>query len=482
MSEDRAQSSRSALPNGASSSRSGRGGRDGTVPGRSRSRWARPIAVAALIGLPLGALSACNTAPNGTPPPAGSSGVTVTGTVDDIAGTPLPQAHVLIGTKTAVTGLDGTFTVSGVATPYDLIVFDTADSFVYDYQGLTTTAPVVGVDRGLTAPNAASLSGDLGSSALGTSQAVILPGGDRPADGTVNISAGGGPAFGPTQVTWGGAAMRSTTLYAVSAVLNTTTKLPDSYTGYGELSLALQDGVDLTNLAVPLQAIPKQNNGTLSGAFAPPDSSYSMAGGGLVLRFGSATSGAIIYLKQALTNDAFSNAPIPLVSGAPIGYALLGQAHSATGAVTTAMATAAASSSDTLTLPKPPQLLTPASGATTFKTSTVFSWESHPGSAYVLLVHTSGGAMAIVTDGTSTTLPDLSPLGLQLPTNVSYTFNVLSLGPVASVEGVARDLWYRLETLGVLPNLDPNSGPVVNEPLADGWLTNSASTSLTLQP
>lgn len=94
-----------------------------------------------------------NTSPTNTNNPPGTSGttengstITVSGSVLDEDGNPVTTEGVLVidanGARTkAITDKDGKFSVSGVKTPYDLVVIKDAKKTVFIYKGLTKTTP-----------------------------------------------------------------------------------------------------------------------------------------------------------------------------------------------------------------------------------------------------------------------------------------------------------------------------------------------------
>src|SRR5947207_6008455 len=80
-----------------------------------------------------------NTTTPVTPP--SSSTITVNGKALDTYGNPVsPAATVLIGTQTATTGSDGSFTINNVTTPYDVYVMSSANG-VFGVKGLTIANP-----------------------------------------------------------------------------------------------------------------------------------------------------------------------------------------------------------------------------------------------------------------------------------------------------------------------------------------------------
>src|SRR2546428_814714 len=87
----------------------------------------------------LGLLVACGG--NGpTPPP---QGVTVSGSVRDRVAEPISGATVLVGKSSATSSSDGTFSIPGVVTPYDITAVLPAQNTALIYKGLTRSDPVL---------------------------------------------------------------------------------------------------------------------------------------------------------------------------------------------------------------------------------------------------------------------------------------------------------------------------------------------------
>ncbi len=87
--------------------------------------------------------------------PSGGGTITVNGTVLLDDGTPLASAPVRIdpGSHTATTAANGTFSISGVTTPYDLAAINAVEKVAVVYVGLTRTNPTVVVPtRGAVQP------------------------------------------------------------------------------------------------------------------------------------------------------------------------------------------------------------------------------------------------------------------------------------------------------------------------------------------
>src|SRR5215469_8617705 len=82
-----------------------------------------------------------------TPPPShpdgGGGSATVNGKVLDGFGAPLANRKVMIGASSTTTNASGQFTLSGVATPYDLVIIDDQAKAATVYAQLTRTDPTL---------------------------------------------------------------------------------------------------------------------------------------------------------------------------------------------------------------------------------------------------------------------------------------------------------------------------------------------------
>lgn len=471
---------------------------------RARLRAAIVATVAASLLVGLTACTSSTGSGSGSP-------ITVTGAVVDVFGAPLPNVHVLVGTTTATTAADGTFTITAVSTPYDLAIYlDASQSFsvrpiAVVYQGLTLAHPTLGVpgDSGVYAH--AYLGGTLPRQldAASNEAGMAFPAGAYYAEGGTALDASNTPAFGSTYTSWGGSAPRVGFYFVITADIDTNTNLPTAYTGYAAMPLTLEDGVDQTALSVPLSTS-GLSTVQVQGSVTPP-SGYTVTnsascgttgnppclnrGSTVLVRFTSGAAGASLALAQDTTA-----ALVPRYSGGTLDSALVARAEpsgaTTDDAFTMAIRTATTSGPNDLTLPAPPAKLTPADGATGVTAGTEFSWGALSNSDYMVhLSPTSSSSdpeIYLFTAATHATLPDLSALGVQLPTGqVSYAYDLATVGPFSSVDDLVNlpDLWMiGQEVMGRLfPNYyTSNSGPFGTDfPVPDLTVTQSASTTFT---
>ena len=412
-----------------------------TLPGRFRVP--RGLALSA-IGLAVAiGLTACS----------GPTTVTVSGTVADLAATPLGVAYPGISASVAIDGTDvplgadGTFTVTGVQTPYDVIVGIPTFNVVLVYMGLTRTDPTLTLPD-LGSPYTSSVSGSIGTT-LGSNQAgVVLPGGATFAMGTTLLASGDGPAFGPTTVDWGGSSSRATTLYALTADVPTGGGPPTSFTGYGSADVVLADGVPTTGVSIALGSV---TDATMSGSVSMPVG-FSLDGAGPVLRLGAPT-GALLAIASAVSGTTFTGIDVPEHSG--ISYGIVASATNAAGRVTRAWRDATGPGTPaTITLPAPVVPTKPQPSATQVGSGTTFSWTGLPSAVYLAVLEppsTSDPSVYVFADRTSIQLPDTSVVGMPLTSGVSYSYHTEAIGPLASIDAFAQpgglNDWIQLQTL-----------------------------------
>ncbi|MEJ2289856.1 MAG: carboxypeptidase-like regulatory domain-containing protein [Deinococcales bacterium] len=408
--------------------------------------------------------------------------VTVEGTVVDQLQDPVPNATVLVDGHTTSTAADGTFSVANIQPPYDVAVSAPGALIVQDFQGLTGASPTL-VDPGAQSLHHASIAGALGTDPFQSNEAgIALPTGASPAYGAAMVSNGAGPAFGPATVTFGGASNRSTTLYGLRALVDSS-GIPTSFTGFGTLQVDLHDGDTLTGLTIPMAAV---GNGTVSGHLDAP-SGYSLTSQVFVLLVGGTSTGGIVGvpLAHATPTGTFSGQPVPVAS--EIRYGVAGRATDATGNVAMGWGGLASQpgASVAFELPSAATPTAPPDHATNVTSSTTFRWTALPNGIYIVrLTPTQSGtgpAIDIMTRNTSLTLPDLSAIGAAIPAGTAYTLTVLGAGPLASVDEAAgvHGLWNIELAFEVA---FAGSGQPLLGPTTPGWLTASTSTTFTTAP
>jgi len=337
---------------------------------------------------------------------------------------------------------------------------------------------------GLSTGHQATVSGTIGTAPYQTGEnGAVFAGGASLSYGGAGVQSGT-TTYGPGKITWGLADPLHTTLYAIRAIVDGSGN-PTSYTGFGSLPVTLHDGDALTGLSIPVTPV---STASMSGSLSAP-AGYTLTNGRAVVRFGPASGGAMLGLQLVNANPSgtFSNTMVPVANG--ISYGLAAQADDSAGDYVLRWSTVTApNTSAALTLPAAALPSAPAPNAGNVAPGTAFGWTPLAGSLYLISIAPSGPTgphVYIVTTATSTMLPDLSAINRALPANTGYSFDVMALGPFASMDAAAGPS-------GMLaPYIDfeaifsggSGSGPVaISGPDQPIWLTTSRPSPFTTAP
>lgn len=364
------------------------------------------------------ALAACS--------PSEDPGITVSGTVVSLQGGPIAGATVHVADRApATTAVDGTFQVSGVKPPYDLVAVanDEGRIFVTVHEGLGIADPIVAVEA--PAPRSAA-----------TVSGTIAGWSPEPGDVTLGTVCSLHPyahafEFGPdgtwsASVSWDGGLWGGTTILALQYAPGPD-GLPATYRGkwgYGT--------VDLLNGAAA--------SGVVLAANPPEDVTVSAS-------WLSLPSGYEVVRADVVTGTgrcAFALPPVPSPASpftyvAPFtgsGDLFIGiVAEDGAGARVTGWMDYALQLGDRdrgVYLPAGVTLLSPAHGAS-LAPGTEFSWAGGASGVQVLRLAAAPGdpIVRIVTAATRATLAGLARAGVALPSGAPYRWTVeaLPLGP-----------------------------------------------------
>lgn len=137
-----------------------------------------------------------------------------------------------------------------------------------------------------------------------------------------------------------------------------------------------------------------------------------------------------------VAQPAFSLAT-PAASG--FSYYLTATAKQGDASVTRYQPVASANATDvTLELPAPPQLLEPANSQVGVTENALFKWKPLENALYELgVVAPTATSYLIVTTNAEARLPDLSAIGVSLPSAADYAWYVQAYAPIASVDELA---------------------------------------------
>ncbi len=356
--------------------------------------------------------------------------ITVTGKVIDASSQPIPNTPVVVsGRPATTTDANGNFTVTGVATPYDVTAIFSATKMAITYKGITRTDPVIYfTGAALTTPNSATVSGTVSGGA----------GYPLPANHTSRVMFVSPEVFrssSPSGTTgaytlnpaWIGAATITGTLHALQWETNAS-GLPLTYKGYGtKANVALTGGGTFGAQNVTLAAA---TGSTVSGTVTVP-AGLTLNSKTIELSFNRLGSTSLGSDLTASTSFSFN---VPAITGATIILSGFGSSASL-GNTSTVLRTTPGLSNVPLVLVTPPQPSLPVDAATGVTTASPFSWTPVPGGVYVLSLNGPAGEpdYFVVTTSPTGQVPDLSAQGLGLGAGKTYTWSILSFGPLADM-------------------------------------------------
>ena len=370
--------------------------------------------------------------------------ITVSGFVKDIDGEPVSGVPVIIKGKAPVTtDANGAFTVSNVSKPYEARVIFSTDQAAIVYQGLTRSDPTL-IYLGTTSSyKTATISGSV-PPAAGKVTKVFFTSGSM----AWSTNADQGTGSYSLDVNWKGTANSMTGKLQVLRFTQNSSGMPVQYDAYGsEDNLTVSAGGNFPNnnfAATDLTDPPEQN---ISGSIVLPSSSYVLNGKTLNLFFGEAE----IYLGQEWGVGLNFSYVVPSITGATFGV----DANAYLNATPTYRYTSyskrgitGGSSGITVNLASAPQLNIPAHNGSGIDTTTQFLWtKGNGGGICVILIAPSNWGtdptFYIFTAGNSTSIPNLAPQGLGLPSNVSYNWQVVQLFPVSSIDDAASATFFQ---------------------------------------
>jgi hypothetical protein len=375
----------------------------------------------------------------------GGGTITENGFVRDGGDQPIAGAAVLVPGKPAVTsGTDGSFSIAGVTTPYDVTFIVSSARLGSTYKGLTRTDPTLyTLFQFFGTSNTASISGSV-PIVSGTTTRVMYVSGDMSWYAT-STAGSGTYSLIPS---WRGTA---TTLNGTIHVLRwaNSTGIPTSYEAYGERPLTVSAGGPFAgnNFTAGQLTNPAEMN--ISGSVTRPSASYNLNQRNLYLGFGN----SITYLASegGTLGDNLSYS-VPSIIGASFGvfaYSSFGSRN----ASYFKSGIAAGSQSVAIPLSEAPQLSLPVNGGTGVDTSTTFLFSQGGGTGVNFVqIYGSGSDpnFLIFLSGGSFTIPNLTQQGLGLPSNRPYSWRAERYFPFASMDEAASPLF--------LSRLNANAG------------------------
>jgi hypothetical protein len=348
----------------------------------------------------------------------------VSGRVVGPTGVGLSGLSVGIGTKTALTGSDGRFSISGVVPPYDVnVVLSDGRIRAGRYEGLTRSDPTLPFLWLFTTgePNTATIAGTVsGGQPVGIAgefTAAFFTTTDVRFDlSTIGITARNNPFTLP--ISWFGQESITGTLHVLQFQAPQTGVPPTAFTGYGtHAGVAVSRDGAVEGADVVLSA---PGTASIGGTALPPDG-YTVDTKFLNLEVAALTSVPLGHVEGADTGFTFT---VP--EGIPATAAVTVSAVR-TGVGTTSRRVSGIAPRTTgvsVALPAPALPIAPADGAHGPTGDTLFTWTPLEHAVHLVVID-SGDAVPslfVVTGGTSTRVPLLS-------SGTTYQWYVGSFGP-----------------------------------------------------
>jgi hypothetical protein len=339
---------------------------------------------------------------------------------------------VITGRPTTTTDASGTFSISGVTTPYDCTVLDALAGVSTTYVGLTRSDPTLQVFD-LIEPRSGTLTGSVTPFSAAAMPPRVVFGSPEGAAPAVDGDPAGDPIPDRYEYElfpgWSGPTMTTGTVHALQ--WEDENGLPTTY-AYGS-----QPNVEVPNWGAGM---------------APP---FAMAPIGASTLTGSITAFEGAVLLSKVVEVHFKPAgllPVVIDTTAPLTFSYAVPSLASSVAAIDVTAAAALGSGDDLgygyvrglipggaahlTLLAPPLASAPASGATGVGLTTDFTWSRFTGGVHVLVVKADGALpwYYVVTSGTTARLPDLAAYGMPLPASADYTWEIRAYAPFTSVD------------------------------------------------
>jgi hypothetical protein len=374
--------------------------------------------------------------------PAGGGTITVNGTVLLDDGTPLVGAPVRIdpGAHTATTVAGGTFSVSGVTTPYDLAAANAAEKVAVVYKGLTRADPTAVVPtRGAAPPfaNSGIVSGSVEANTgcrAGTAPCTSYLGfGSTVTSGTGLFV----PMVGYSiNLLWDGATSFQGSLHLLQSSTDPSTEVTSYWYG-------AKTGVSVTNGGNTVEnwgssSVAALPAATLSGT-GTVASGYSVMGASLSLVLPNVEIPAISCsstpgpAQPPCAPGAFT-VDVPSVASTTLAGSVVAEGPNGETVFTRRTGGVANGTGFDYAIQAAPSLQAPADNATGVTTSTAFSWTAFAAGFHAVVfdpVVATDPQYHVYTPGTTTTLSNLSALAAQvaLPAGASYSWGVTGFAP-----------------------------------------------------
>lgn len=372
----------------------------------------------------------------------------VQGVVVGQLGQPAAGVGVTIdGADAVTTDANGAFTLDGVSVPYDLAVFDEADEWVHQVNGLRTATPEVlpyplllgsGLDGTFSATVEGTLSEEIGTDQRGR---VCVEGDDRSIAGCTSLFEGA-TTYG-LGVAWLGAGAVPATVHVVVHDLDGDGNV-SGVASAGSAQTSLTDGsTETADVTLDVAAA-----GTTVDLDIVSPAGFDVAAARVMTNL----SGGLSSLAGVLDDPTSASHTLHAPAFPGASYLVYGSVEGGDGSQAIGWVPGVAAGGDvTISPPAPPTVQGPADGAVDVTHATTLAIAGVEGHANLFVIAPAGDGpiVAIATLEDSVTLPDLSAVSasLALPASADYSWTVVTssgfdagdAGALATGGGVLSD-------------------------------------------
>jgi hypothetical protein len=357
----------------------------------------------------------------------GGATITVTGKLLDYTGQAAGFLPVRVGGKVTSSDASGNFSVSGVKSPYELVVLQATMRYAQVFEGVTTKTPIVLALGGDATARSATV--HVAFTGVGTGTGLLDVSNPVNANGGVTGSVGKPGTSYDDGLNWTG----PTTFQgnACAILYDATGGVATAFNAYGETDgIYVQDGQTSSAGVSMASVLAKTITGTVP---VPPGYTLHAVTMGFVCGSNAKYTSYPFTFDVAPSASFAYNAPVipgPLYLGADAQKGSndlyvqdVGVAPDATGVQ--------------LTLPTPVEQASPPDLALGISGTTSFSWSGASGAlSQVYFVPTVVGPLLVTvfTASPSTTFPDLSSLGYPSPKGTTYKWSVVQSSNLATLD------------------------------------------------
>ena len=353
--------------------------------------------------------------------------LTVTGHVVGMLELPVQGALLASQGDTAVSDMNGSFTLRGLSVPYDVTVWNTAEGWLHVFEGLSSDelnlSPSSTTLLSLTTTRSTTVQGTLSGEAIPVPADQVVTVCIEGVDGAVL----GCDAVAPTEnsysitVGWNGPASRQVKLHALQMEHSGGT--PTAYPGYASLAMTLTDSMPTIANLVLGSALPTTT------VDVEIDSPVEVAGVVAAAQLGPNLRIPVMNTAGPVTAFEVLMPVLPDVS-----YTFIAQGPDLefgwVGNVTGANAT--------VIVPEAPILVSPPATTTDVTTATVFTATNPAGGPITYLwTHTGGPRISVTTMSTTHSMPDPAEFGMSLAAGANGSWQVVGHSGTSTEAGSA---------------------------------------------